>query len=145
MFSKIFFGMFLIQSFALADHECLMKATNSELLFEIERRLGNPPIGTGSIATYSCDNFMVLNFSVISPAGTEQVKKAGNGGYSWCPQQAEWLNAHKKQISQITLFGVCDGFANLLRYSITPNGTVNELSKITIGDVNRCLEEAKKL
>ncbi len=133
-------------SIALANEHCLENATHSELLRELERRLYNGGMG-GSSATvsYQCDNSAYLMVSVLAPNGSEVAIREYIGMNSRCHAYAAELRQYRSRINSTTIIAICDTSAYLKRYSITPQGVLNELTKHYIGSQSRCEEEQRAI
>jgi hypothetical protein len=131
---------------AFANNECLQNATNSELMRELDRRLSGVPGGSQSAAaSFSCDSQTNLLISVVGSNGQEQEAQIYLGSSSRCNEIAQQLNSNRSRISATSIIAVCDSQTNLFRYSITPVGSLTELSKRYIGSSSRCTEEQNRI
>jgi hypothetical protein len=132
-----------------ATQQCLHQATNQEIIDELQARLaasgsssGGTTSGDSAAVSFVCDNFANLQFSVVGPNGQEHKDQVTIGSSSTCNDAAQKLNQTRASITHTSLFGVCDNFANLNRWSVTPDGTLTKLSSVTIGSSSTCASQA---
>jgi hypothetical protein len=121
----------------------LHHASNSQLISELERRLGGGVGPSGATAMYSCDSSYRLNIELLSPVGGIQKETVYIGDEARCDEHLTLLNANKTRIGNVTVAAVCDSSMRLKRFSLLSNGTFGGNSDIYVGDIAKCMAQMK--
>lgn len=139
----------VVTTVAAADSTCLKFASNSDILSELNFRLNNGGGGGGGYpmaqASYLCSAYGDLDIFLIGPQGSEVNEQVGMRNPTFCQRQTQTLNAYRRNISAVTIIGVCNSYGDLERFSLTPDGQIRKLSKISLRDINRCLQQAESM
>lgn len=140
----------LAASMALADNrQCLERASNFELLKEVELRMGGSNGGDSSSAfsaSFSCGgNAEVIINSVNLSTGANSSYKISTGDWTQCRSLSSLLTS---KIGSVTLhtgkiIAVCGGNAEVSRVLVNASG-IKLVSKVSTGDWNVCRQEAEQ-
>ncbi|MBX3229061.1 MAG: hypothetical protein KIT84_01885 [Labilithrix sp.] len=95
-------------------------------------------IGAGVRGSFLCGGNAELIAHFLIPDGTEKSFKIATGNWDTCRSVAAKLGETRAVISGTSLIAVCGGNAEVIRYSVTPNGDVRELQKIATGNWDTC-------
>ncbi len=147
-FGLLFVSLFIGSVSALAD-ECLRRASNRDLIAELDSRLGGGN-GGGSqydsvFVSYLCQYDGDMMISLVNAAGSEINVEVDIDKINNCNEMAGVLSSNRSRISRTTVIGVCDYSGDMIRYSITPQGIITKISKVEIDDVPICIQQAAAL
>jgi hypothetical protein len=134
------------ESALTSSQQCLHQASNADLIAELSSRLQSGPTNPGgAVASYSCDSSAQLNISVVSPTGAEHTAQVYVGNGANCQAVMQTLNRNRHSIATTELIAVCDSSAQVNRFSVTPDGNLQTLSSIYVGNMDQCLAQANQI
>ncbi len=122
----------------------LSQATNADLLNEVARRMGgSPAVSEYSSASYLCDSNGNLQINLLSALGNEAQRRVNFYNMSQCQSQSAVLISNATKIFRIRQIAVCDSNGNMLRYSLSPQGTISDLAGLNLYNMSECLKQAE--
>jgi hypothetical protein len=122
----------------------LRDASNQQILDELSFRLGAGG-GSGSDAStvrFACDIYGDLIIGLVNASGYETKKDVVIRNQPRCNDQASKLNLKPAAVTSVRLVGICDIYGDLNRFSLTTNGTINQLDSYTVRNYDNCLVQA---
>lgn len=133
---KSLFILLTLSSAVFADHECLIKATNQELLSEVSRRMGTPGTGLekGSVIL-GCESYR-LKMSVVSSSGKEGSGYMDGSSTTNC-QSVLAQTGSAFEIYQSKIVAICESY-RLKRSMLKAEGAVQTLTHIDYSNTNDC-------
>ena len=126
-------------AFAHSEAACLSKATNAQLLNEIEDRLLMGGGGSSEFAfpTYTC-NGRFLTINTVNHDGTEKNLEIGTSNSTDCAQFSSSMTLNKGgKISEASLVATCNG-RFMTRIFIKANGEIDRLSEKGLSNSAQC-------
>lgn len=118
---------------------------NEDLIRQIYQRLNGGGEPEGARVSYNCNPRGNMNIAVVGPNGVETVRGVNMYDNSYCDPQAANLNRNRSRIDRDVTIAVCDSGYNLNRFQIYTDGRIQSLATLSVGERNRCLEQAAQI
>ncbi|MBI1862196.1 MAG: hypothetical protein HYR96_14885 [Deltaproteobacteria bacterium] len=120
----------------------LKDATNSQLLGEVERRMGGPATSS-AFAIYTCDSSGTIQIELYNAEGATVKQEKYLGSESRCKVQAAPLTKFRSKLNTFMLAAICDSSGSIFKYPLKTDGTFGKITEQYLGNETRCLEQAK--
>lgn len=131
---------------AVADHSCLVNATNSDLVNEVSRRLQGttpPPPPAGATVVLSCDSYR-LKISLTPAVGNEVSTYVDGNDAASCQSTLQSVGGPVISINRKKIIGICDTY-RLKRVELNPLGEAKALSYMDLSNAKECATTADAL
>ena len=140
---SIFFVLFFVLPAFSQVQSCLQNATDSELLREVELRMGVGGSGDVAFATYSC-NSRYLTVDVVDQDGNQSDSQFTASNSSDCKAYASDMTQYKgTTVKSGVVVAVCDS-RYLKRILISAKGKISS-NQITLSNSSECKKKATEI